>query len=628
MSGMWDEEEEEEYEYSGYRGRGGSLQDSLLATAQRFEAQKAEELAGLRSEIRRHRGLFDAEASKLRKERENTLRLETTVRETNAKVEFERARADGLQAQLARHKAEWLGVCLLLAELRTALTPEKEQLKKKTTVGSRLRSLTANGEADAEGEGANGGGAEVEPEGEDAADGESAGSEAAPPAAATPSPGTPTKSDSGTPTPADADADAHDELVPVSADDGGKLVAGAAAQSGSAVAAAAAAAAAAALLSSLPPMTGEAELLSACGEGRQRGVETGLCPSGLGDVMHARSEAVLAEGLERSVEGGHTRVVKQLVEAGAEAHGSEVLHVAIRSGHVGLLSYLVGTLEVSVNTRDSSGASPLHVAADANEPKAAQFLLRNSAFVDAVDSSGRTALQVAEARRWKEMQRVLRDPSLLFWNRAARANKLYKQAEYEPACEGYAAAEEEMRRMASPPPPQNVATFYFNFGRAAQSFGQLSRAIGLFDKVLESSPKHERALDHRADCHQALSDLDSALADLTELTALHGGAADEAQRKGWARRMAEAKMELGLAPREVLGLHATADDVAVRKAYKQACLAHHPDKHAASSDDVRARAKHRFGRIKAAYEKLSKAAGAGAREWQWQRTGSGAYRTG
>ena len=63
---------------------------------------------------------------------------------------------------------------------------------------------------------------------------------------------------------------------------------------------------------------------------------------------------------------------------------------------------------------------------------------------------------------------MLRDPSLLFWNRAARANKLYKSNDYEPACEGYALAEAEMERMASKPSADNVATFYFNYGRSCQ----------------------------------------------------------------------------------------------------------------------------------------------------------------
>ena len=42
------------------------------------------------------------------------------------------------------------------------------------------------------------------------------------------------------------------------------------------------------------------------------------------------------------------------------------------------------------------------------------------------------ALQIANEKRWREMQRVLQDHSLLFWNRAARANKLYKANDCTP----------------------------------------------------------------------------------------------------------------------------------------------------------------------------------------------------
>jgi DnaJ-domain-containing protein 1 len=46
----------------------------------------------------------------------------------------------------------------------------------------------------------------------------------------------------------------------------------------------------------------------------------------------------------------------------------------------------------------------------------------------------------------------------------------------------------------------------------------------------------------------------------------------------------------------------------VRKAYRQLCLNWHPDKHASSTEDQRERARHRFCRIQAAYEKLQAAA--------------------
>ena len=104
----------------------------------------------------------------------------------------------------------------------------------------------------------------------------------------------------------------------------------------------------------------------------------------------------------------------------------------MRGGHSALLQHFATNEACSVNTRDKNGASPLHIAAEFNQPKAAQFLMRHCAFVDAVDASGRSALQIANERRWREMQRVLQDHALLFWNRAARANKLYKATEVSP----------------------------------------------------------------------------------------------------------------------------------------------------------------------------------------------------
>lgn len=109
---------------------------------------------------------------------------------------------------------------------------------------------------------------------------------------------------------------------------------------------------------------------------------------------------------------------------------------------------------------------------------------------------------------------VLQDPSLLFWNRAGRANKLFKAAEYEPACESYQLAHAEMERMAAttaPPQPDVVATFHFNFARSCQLLGRVVRAIELYDSVLASSPKHARALWRRAECHLSVCNYSAAI---------------------------------------------------------------------------------------------------------------------
>ena len=68
------------------------------------------------------------------------------------------------------------------------------------------------------------------------------------------------------------------------------------------------------------------------------------------------------------------------------------------------------------------------------------------------------------------------------------------------------------------------------------------------------------------------------------------------------------RAELRKPAHEVLGVGARAGDAEIRKAYRTLCLAWHPDKHSSASDDMRTRAKHRFDRIQAAYNRLTAAA--------------------
>jgi hypothetical protein len=358
-------------------------------------------------------------------------------------------------------------------------------------------------------------------------------------------------------------------------------------------------------LRELPGMT---EFVCACREGKTRSIERVLSPTSVTELVETRAQQALCDGLEASVAGGHIKIAKLLIDGGADVHRTSALHIAIRHGQIALMQHLVTTVAVSVNGRDSDGASPLHIAAEFNQPKAAQYLLRNSAFVDSTDGKGRTPLEVAVAFKWKEMQRVLGDPSLLFWNRAARATKLYKASEYEPACECYARAQIDMDRMPTAPEPANVATFNFNWGRSSQALGRFSEGLRLFSKVLAAESSHQRALDHRAECHCKLDDHESALADLTELQTKFATTADEATLKGWVKRVAEIRAEQRKSSHEVLGLARDASEAEVRKAYRQLCLNWHPDKHASSTEDQRERARHRFCRIQAAYEKLQAAA--------------------
>ena len=83
------------------------------------------------------------------------------------------------------------------------------------------------------------------------------------------------------------------------------------------------------------------------------------------------------------------------------------------------MAHLINIGKVSVNARDSAGNSPLHIAAggctllplyltccpqlaaECNQVKAAKYLIAQAASVDTKDANGRTALDIAEALKWK-----------------------------------------------------------------------------------------------------------------------------------------------------------------------------------------------------------------------------------
>lgn len=90
--------------------------------------------------------------------------------------------------------------------------------------------------------------------------------------------------------------------------------------------------------------------------------------------------------------------------------------------------------KVNINATDPHlGRTPLHFAAEYNRPTLAKLLVSKGAMVDAVDNMGETATEIATKLKWKKVAAILTDPSVLFWNFANRANKLYKAMEYDLA---------------------------------------------------------------------------------------------------------------------------------------------------------------------------------------------------
>lgn len=640
-----DDDDTEDYSPRSRNGYTASLRQTLIAAADKFELEKQRSEAQLRAQIAAERKSLADERRSLQVERAKTAELEMKVKEESAKADAESKRVKGLHEELSQCKVQVVGTVLLLTSLRGKIEAlSKTALAAATAAAAAppppsAATLAAPAEAvalpapaendasqamgDDDGEGGEGGEAA---EGGDDAEGAEAKqltrnqrkklkdrAKARAAKAAASCEGSEAEAGKSGEAAVGGEAEGGEggevaELATPSAPAASAVVTLGAAPSGEGSDLVAECEALLAELGELRELPGMTEFVCACREGKTRSIERVLSPTSVTELVETRAQQALCDGLEASVAGGHIKIAKLLIDGGADVHRTSALHIAIRHGQIALMQHLVTTVAVSVNGRDSDGASPLHIAAEFNQPKAATYLLRNSAFVDSTDGKGRTPLEVAVAFKWKEMQRVLGDPSLLFWNRAARATKLYKASEYEPACECYARAQIDMDRMPTAPEPANVATFNFNWGRSSQALGRFSEGLRLFSKVLAAESSHQRALDHRAECHCKLDDHESALADLTELQTKFATTADEATLKGWVKRVAEIRAEQRKSSHEVLGLARDASEAEVRKAYRQLCLNWHPDKHASSTEDQRERARHRFCRIQAAYEKLQAAA--------------------
>ena len=571
-----------------------SLQSSLLAAARNWEADRARETAMFRRDLADAKAQVAAAEDLVAEERAKVADLERSLKEEKEKAAAAQTRADALQGESTQNRLQALGCFLMLAEVREHLA-ELAPPKSKAAAAPALpgpTSPTKNSPSPPEGED------DDEEEGED---GDEDGADAT----------------------GDADADeakaaakrrrnkrkklkskakAAASAAGTNGEEGGALATAAAEEPTSPTSVVtspmlAAWEAASHVLEPLPHIVAESELIAACREGKGRAVETFLSQSTMSGVAEGRAQDALVAALEEAVSSssGKASIVKALLDGGADAHRTEALHTCISHGQLPILSHLVCVSAMSTNQLDKDGRSPLHVAAAANQPRAAQFLLKHAASPDTRDGEGRTAYEIAVAYRthtlaagsnshrvtipcdhggapsepprvrmpslacgrtgWKEMQRVLNDPALLFYNRSSRATRLYKEREYELACECYERAQKEMERMRDQPESATAATFFFNFARSSQlATGRLVRATELFTKVLEASPSHERAIDHRAQCYESLGDLDAALSDLQELKSLHARNADKPTVAAWVKRIGDVKRKASVPAHETLGV--------------------------------------------------------------------------
>ena len=187
---------------------------------------------------------------------------------------------------------------------------------------------------------------------------------------------------------------------------------------------------------------------------------------------------------------GSLRICRLLLKHGAspsysgQQFDASPMHRAIQHGHDNLVALLLAQ-KVSVNATDPIlGRTPLHFAAQHNRPEVAKSLLQKGATVDAVDSAGETAADIATRLKWKRVLATLNDPSILFWNYANRANKLYKCMEYEGAITSYERVLNLLDDVKPPPSAQTRATLHYNLARQLPILVSISRACQIAKQLL------------------------------------------------------------------------------------------------------------------------------------------------
>ena len=88
-------------------------------------------------------------------------------------------------------------------------------------------------------------------------------------------------------------------------------------------------------------------------------------------------------------------VIRASVSPNTDYLGVAALHYAVRAGDLAKARNLISNNWACLTVLDSSGAQPLHVAAETGKKEMAALLLRSGAPIDAKNRSGQTPLQLA-----------------------------------------------------------------------------------------------------------------------------------------------------------------------------------------------------------------------------------------
>uniref|UniRef100_A0A7S2B7W7 J domain-containing protein n=1 Tax=Octactis speculum TaxID=3111310 RepID=A0A7S2B7W7_9STRA len=307
-------------------------------------------------------------------------------------------------------------------------------------------------------------------------------------------------------------------------------------------------------------------------------------------LAHGANPSLLPEEEEKEAEGGGECLT--------------ALHYSVQRGHGTLAAMMLKNPNVNINVQAGEKCrTPLHYAAQFNAPKIASLLIQKGAFVDAMDSTGITAETIASNLNWRRVIKILTDPNTLFWNLANRANKMYKNRDFDIACTLYARAFTIMANVEKKPSDLNQATLHYNYARASSNQKLHLTALEHFDRAILLRPQYQSALEERAKCHFDLFNYSTAAAEYEKLIR----AADEEDDKTveeWEKLKESASDAATPCPFATLDTKEAASAIDLKKAYRSACLRWHPDKHVSSAES-RHRAHIKFQMVNEAYETLS-----------------------
>jgi len=314
--------------------------------------------------------------------------------------------------------------------------------------------------------------------------------------------------------------------------------------------------------------------------------------------------------LHAAAAGGHEAACKALIrhaQTRSQAKAAAATAEAQRAGDAGDASARAAAADALASARgetgflldalDTTGCSPLVLAARAGHASVCKTLLLQGADPSAADEDGVDPAAAAEEEERTAALSVLADGSVLFWNASVRANRHYSERRYAAAIGAYSAALRLASERGLRASRRDLATLHYNRARAAFRLGRHVAAVEDCGEALDQDGTYRNALAQRAECHMSLFDFERAARDFRSLLD-----ADPSDRQ-WARRLLEAERMRDLSHYAVLGVGGDFTGGQLKRAYRASCLRWHPDKHA-STAEAGHRANVVFRRVGLAYETL------------------------